>query len=102
MGGLLVRLPLEIEVYRSAHRSIMGRSLRKALKKSEKDELLKWYPKSKGIIASQLNAISTQASKDGEIDAETLDLEAAEFLQAYIDNQVRKAKEDLLGHCWVF
>lgn len=85
VGGIVCRLPLEAEIYRNFKHSLIGKKLRKsALQESTRE----WYKSAQALVEKEMLDIAENA-QGGQIDASTLDEEAAEMLQLYIDNQVR-------------
>eukprot|EP00534_Pseudo-nitzschia_fraudulenta_P004876 CAMPEP_0201116072 /NCGR_PEP_ID=MMETSP0850-20130426/449_1 /ASSEMBLY_ACC=CAM_ASM_000622 /TAXON_ID=183588 /ORGANISM="Pseudo-nitzschia fraudulenta, Strain WWA7" /LENGTH=523 /DNA_ID=CAMNT_0047380057 /DNA_START=280 /DNA_END=1851 /DNA_ORIENTATION=+ len=95
VGGLVVRLPLEVELYRNYRHSIAGSKLRAMLvddgegKNTPTDELVMshWYGRSRDLIESQMKEIADMADEEGQIDATTLAEDYSEMLTLYLDNQ---------------
>ena len=86
MGGLVVRLPLEMELLRNHQHSLTGANFRKTLEKHV-DDLEEWYHESQSLIAESMTEIAQMAGEDGQIDATTLPDDKAELLTLYLDNQ---------------
>lgn len=82
----MCRLPLEVEIHRNFKHSLIGRKLRKSSSPDGKDTR-GWYEDAKTLVETEMQSIAENA-QGGQIDAATLDEEAAEMLQLYIDNQV--------------
>jgi hypothetical protein len=79
-------MPLEVEIYRNYKHNLIGKKLRKSLKTTN-GEPSSWYRKAQALVETEMQDIAENA-QGGEINAETLQAEAAEMLQLYIDNQV--------------
>ena len=86
IGGLVCRLPLEVEIYRNFKHSLIGKKLRKT--KLVLDSTKEWYKSAQSLVETEMQHIA-ESAQGGHIDATTLNDEAAEMLQLYIDNQVR-------------
>eukprot|EP00521_Asterionellopsis_glacialis_P006257 CAMPEP_0195281968 /NCGR_PEP_ID=MMETSP0707-20130614/1058_1 /TAXON_ID=33640 /ORGANISM="Asterionellopsis glacialis, Strain CCMP134" /LENGTH=525 /DNA_ID=CAMNT_0040340913 /DNA_START=77 /DNA_END=1654 /DNA_ORIENTATION=- len=130
VGGLIVRLPLEIEIMRNYRHSVIGQKLRQSLDLPEEDtpiniqkkysssafyeeddtiqdsldnsndtpphntnnqemasaKTVLWYRAAKQLVEDEMLSIAAEA-EDGQIDATTLQPEAAEMLSLYLDNQ---------------
>ncbi|KAL3940110.1 MAG: hypothetical protein SGARI_001121, partial [Bacillariaceae sp.] len=91
IGGLVVRMPLEVELFRNYRHSIIGNKLKKLLDQEgipPKDmEISTWYARSKRLIEQEMVTIAASADDEGQIDATTLKEEASEMLSLYLDNQ---------------
>lgn len=116
VGGLVVRLPLEVEIYRSKETSPIGKELDRRIDEEDdeqgnasfltgigaKDDLKKkpsvsfslaaaktlfWYKKAQKLIEEQLQGITALANTSGEIDPRELKPQTADFLTLYLDNQ---------------
>eukprot|EP00544_Gedaniella_sp_CCMP2646_P008571 CAMPEP_0202480610 /NCGR_PEP_ID=MMETSP1361-20130828/525_1 /ASSEMBLY_ACC=CAM_ASM_000849 /TAXON_ID=210615 /ORGANISM="Staurosira complex sp., Strain CCMP2646" /LENGTH=432 /DNA_ID=CAMNT_0049108055 /DNA_START=66 /DNA_END=1364 /DNA_ORIENTATION=+ len=85
VGGLVCRLPLEVEIYRNYRHSLIGKKLRTSHAFAEEDTK-EWYKSAQMLVENEMQDIAENA-KGGQIDAATLNDEAAEMLQLYIDNQ---------------
>ncbi len=81
----MVRLPLEVELYRNAKHSTLGKKLRKDVE--EGDRVAMWYRKAQILCEKEIRKISRTAQA-GQIDPSKLTEESTEFLQMYLDNQV--------------
>jgi len=84
VGGLVIRMPLEVEVYRSKKIPSAGEELRNFIKKGEKVEL--WYRKAHTLCEKEIQKITAYA-ENGQIDASKISEVSNEFLQMYLDNQ---------------
>ena len=82
----MCRLPLEVEIYRNFKHSLIGKKLR--TKSPAGGTTREWYKSAQTLVETEMQDIAENA-QGGQIDAATLDDEAAEMLQLYIDNQVR-------------
>jgi Uncharacterized ACR, COG1678 len=85
VGGLVARLPLEVELYRNNKRSILGAKLQKQL--NEGDRVALWYRKAQILCEKEIKRIS-QTAVGGQIDPLKLSDESMEFLRMYLENQV--------------
>mmetsp|Transcript_110192 Transcript_110192/g.318487 ORF Transcript_110192/g.318487 Transcript_110192/m.318487 type:complete len:465 (-) Transcript_110192:212-1606(-) len=86
VGGLVVRMPLEVELYRNHKHSIMGRRLQRQLE-GENVEIGVWYARAKNLIESEMQKIALKADDVGQIDATKLGEESSELLGLFLDNQ---------------
>jgi glucose-6-phosphate 1-epimerase/putative transcriptional regulator len=84
IGGLIVRLPLEVELQRNFAHSITGKSMRETL---QVDDTAKWYEEAQTLIAQSMLEIAQLAGDDGQIDPAALSAEKADLLTLYLDNQ---------------
>mmetsp|Transcript_4317 Transcript_4317/g.7196 ORF Transcript_4317/g.7196 Transcript_4317/m.7196 type:complete len:453 (+) Transcript_4317:113-1471(+) len=84
VGGLVLRMPLEVELYRNTKHSVMGKKLRASIE--EGDRIALWYRKAQIMCEQQMKKIAGMA-EEGQIDASKLDEESNDFLQMYLDNQ---------------
>lgn len=80
-------MPLEVEIYRNFKHSLIGKKLRKTAASLQEGETKEWYKSAQTLVETEMQDIAENA-QGGQIDAATLDDEAAEMLQLYIDNQV--------------
>lgn len=95
VGGLVVRMPLEVELYRNYKHSITGSKLRAILVDDGEGEdiatddlvMSHWYGRSRDLIEEQMQKIAEMADDEGQIDATTLAEDYSEMLQLYLDNQ---------------
>lgn len=95
VGGLVVRMPLEVELYRNHRHSIMGRKLKRILD-NMRDEagsytlpVSTWYARAKKLVEDEMIKIASTADGEGQIDATRLKEDASEMLSLYLDNQER-------------
>jgi len=86
VGGLIVRLPLEMELLRNHQHSLTGKHFREALADTVHDAE-RWYHEAQGLIAEKMTEIAELAGDDGQIDATSLPDDLAELLNLYLDNQ---------------
>ena len=92
---MVVRMPLEAELYRNYKHSITGSKLRALLVEDGEEgdvqtddlQISHWYPRSRDLIEEQMKAIADMADEEGQIDATTLAEDYSEMLQLYLDNQ---------------
>jgi len=95
VGGLVIRMPLEVELYRNYRHSIMGSKLRSILVDDGEgegiptDELVMshWYGRSHDLIEEQMKEIADMADEEGQIDATILEEDYSEMLHLYLENQ---------------
>lgn len=95
VGGLVVRMPLEVELYRNYRHSIMGSKLRATLIDDGEREgiptddlvLSHWYGRAHDLIEDQMKLIADMADEEGQIDATTLAEDFSEMLHLYLENQ---------------
>jgi hypothetical protein len=81
-------MPLEVEIFRNYKHNLIGKKLRNSLKTTNGEcEPSSWYRKAQALVETEMQDIA-ENSHEGQINAETLQDEAAEMLQLYIDNQV--------------
>jgi len=114
-GGLVVRLPLELEIYRSKKESEIGKELSRRINQEDDEQgnasyltgvgaddlnkqpslsfslsaakTLFWYKKAQKLIEEQLQGVTSLANERGEIDPSGINPKTAEFLKLYLDNQ---------------
>ena len=82
----MVRLPLEMELFRNHQHSLTGAHFRRTLAKHLHDTE-EWYHEAQGLIAESMTEIADLAGDDGQIDATDLPDDKAELLTLYLDNQ---------------
>lgn len=97
VGGLVVRMPLEVELYRNYRHSLMGRRLKEILTKERSVrnsdgstvplDIGIWYARAKKMVEQEMGKIANMADDQGQIDATKLKEEASEMLSLYLDNQ---------------
>jgi len=95
VGGLVIRLPLEVELYRNFRHSITGSKLREILVDDGEGEgipaddleLNVWYGRSRDLIEEQMKEIAELADEEGQVDATTLSEDYSEMLHLYLENQ---------------
>ncbi|MGK3756729.1 MAG: hypothetical protein ACI8RD_009043 [Bacillariaceae sp.] len=110
VGGLVVRLPLEAEIYRNKDRLSIGIELSARLERNENDsdntpifqnkkiesnkncsliaaQTLLWFRKAQLLIEEEMEKIAGRANERGEINPNSLPLESEDLLKLYIDCQ---------------
>ncbi len=100
VGGLVVRMPLEAEIYKNKDNTIIGKELvsrldGKDMSKKNLDEPVSliaaqtflWYEKAKKLIKEEMTVISSNANERGEIDPTGLPARTENFLDMYMENQ---------------
>lgn len=87
VGGLVVRMPLEVELYRNKRHSIAGRRLHTLLDDGETVEMGTWYARAKNLIDEGMKTIASAADDSGQIDATGLNDESSELLTLFLENQ---------------
>lgn len=95
VGGLVIRMPLEVELYRNYRHSITGSKLRAILVDDGAGEgsatdnfvMSHWYGRSRDLIEEQMKEIADMADEEGQIDATTLAEDYSEMLHLYLENQ---------------
>ena len=80
---MVVRLPLEVELYRNHKHSKLGQKLQNEINQHDDSYLAT----AQSLIEASMLAIAEQASDDGQLDATALKGEAAEMLQLFLDHQ---------------
>ena len=92
---MVIRLPLEVELYRNYRHSIVGSKLRAILVEDGEGEdiptddlvMSHWYARSRDLIEQQMKEIADKADDEGQIDATTLADDYSEMLNLYLENQ---------------
>jgi len=95
VGGLVIRMPLEVELYRNYRHSITGSKLRAILVDDGEGEgvptddlvMSHWYGRSRDLIEEHMKDIADMADEEGQIDATTLAEDYSEMLHLYLENQ---------------
>ncbi|CAB9506567.1 Uncharacterized ACR, COG1678 [Seminavis robusta] len=88
VGGLIVRMPIEVELYRNHRHSIVGRKLRKMYDDTlDLDDAKAWYRKAQLLVEDSMSEIASTADDSGQIDSTSLSDESTEMLQIFLDNQ---------------
>jgi len=102
VGGLVVRLPLEAEIYKNKDKSIIGKELVTRLQNGggvgeagNIDEEISrlaaqtflWYGKAQALIKEEMSIIASKANEKGEVDASGLPPQTVDLLQLYLSNQ---------------
>lgn len=93
IGGLVCRLPLEAEIYRNKS-SKLGAKLQNMIKQKESYNNIvptttMWYRGAQKLIKEEMMNIQKSSNGKGEVNASNLSPETLDFLQMYMDNQVR-------------
>lgn len=100
VGGLVVRMPLEAEIYKSKDATMIGKELASLLDNDDArnknlDEPISmlsaqtflWYRKAKKLIEEETSIIASKMNARGEIDPAGLPAQTADFVNMLIDNQ---------------
>jgi Uncharacterized ACR, COG1678 len=88
VGGLVVRMPLESELFHGHTYNRMGKVLMAKHKLSGNEPPKVWYASAQRLIERSMLGIAKLASnQDGQIDASQLDTDTAELLQLYLEHQ---------------
>eukprot|EP00548_Thalassiothrix_antarctica_P010387 CAMPEP_0194152834 /NCGR_PEP_ID=MMETSP0152-20130528/54175_1 /TAXON_ID=1049557 /ORGANISM="Thalassiothrix antarctica, Strain L6-D1" /LENGTH=470 /DNA_ID=CAMNT_0038857689 /DNA_START=187 /DNA_END=1599 /DNA_ORIENTATION=+ len=101
VGGLVVRIPLEAEIYKNKDKSIIGKELVARLQNDEDvsekniDEPISliaaqtflWYRKAKALVEEEMSVIASQVNEKGEIDPTGLPPKTEDLLRLYMHNQ---------------
>jgi len=85
VGGLVCRLPLEAEIWRSKTRSEIGRKLQDSLT-SDESKPGAWYKAAQNLIEKELKKMADKA-QNGKIDPRDLKPDAMELLRMVAENQ---------------
>jgi hypothetical protein len=85
VGGLIVRMPLEVELRRNARHSQVGLKFSKQV--GEETEMAVWYARAQKFLESEMQALALTADEEGQIDATSLSPLSAELLRLYLDTQ---------------
>ena len=91
----MIRMPLEVELYRNYRHSIMGSKLRAILVDDGEVQgiptndlsMSHWYGRSHDLIEEQMKKIADMADEEGQVDATTLAEDHSEMLHLYLENQ---------------
>ena len=102
VGGLVVRMPLEAEIYKNKDKSIIGKELVARLQTdggvgeaNQIDEPIsrlaaqtfQWYGKAQALIKEEMTIIASKANEKGEVDASGLPPQTVDLLRLYLNNQ---------------
>jgi len=110
IGGLVCRLPIEAEIWRSKKSNAIGRKLRKEMSSDEDSEKKKsaldltaktalWYKGASNLVKNELKLLE-DLSEDGVVDADLLTPEGLEIAEIFNDNMVsEKRRRSLLD--WI-
>ena len=95
----MIRMPLEVELYRNHKHCILGKQFRNILvasadnsknadnnKNSDQENSQTWR-KAQALIQSQMLQLAKTATPGGELDATKLSIKQSELLQMYLDQQ---------------
>jgi len=83
-GGLMLRLPIEMEAFRG--NSALGRRVRGELDAGAAAETARWYRDARSIVGREIGKVAA-AAEDGKIDPGKLSADSEEVLRAYLDVQ---------------
>jgi hypothetical protein len=86
LAGLVVRMPLEVELRRNYRHSLLGARLSK-LVDSDTAELSTWYARARLLVEQEMQTIANTADEGGQVDTTQLKEESAEMLGLYLDSQ---------------
>uniref|UniRef100_A0A7S4EPX1 Uncharacterized protein n=1 Tax=Pseudo-nitzschia australis TaxID=44445 RepID=A0A7S4EPX1_9STRA len=101
IGGLVVRMPLEAEIYKNKDKLIIGKELTTRLQNNEDvskknlDEpilpiaaqTLNWYQQAQVLIQEEMVVIAGSANEKGEVDPTRLPAKTEDLLRLYLNNQ---------------
>ena len=102
VGGLVVRMPLESEIYQNYKHSMIGSRLRRKLNIDDESTgggntmkespsslptTREWYGTAKSLIEEEMKKIANTADDEGQIDATRLKDDSSEMLGLFLDNQ---------------
>lgn len=115
-GGLVVRLPLEVEIYRNKDKLQIGKELDERLESNDSPnsdfssfvsgseendrneldlsfspssaQLILWYKKTQKLIEDEIATIANLADESGQINPRELEPKAEKLLSMYLDNQM--------------
>jgi hypothetical protein len=93
VGGVLVRLPLEAELFKNYKHSMTGAKLRQVLTRKIDESQLSfqkphiWFTKAQKLIEREMREIVESVGEDESIDADELNDERAEVLKLYLEYQ---------------
>ena len=85
----MVRMPLEVEIFRNHKHSLTGRLLRKQSKVllNEGSTAQQYYHQAANLVQEEMLKIAESADTAGHIDASALSDQSADLLTLYLDNQ---------------
>lgn len=101
VGGLVVRMPLEAEIYRNKDKLTIGKELTSLLDNSGgigsealdepiseiEVQTLNWYKKAQALIKEEMTVIGGLANERGEVDPTGLPSKTESLLKLYLNNQ---------------
>lgn len=88
LGGLMVRMPLEVELYRNHKHCILGKQFRNSLQQPDATENnTQIWCQAQALIQSQMLQLAKTATPGGELDATKLSMKQSELLEMYLDQQ---------------
>jgi Uncharacterized ACR, COG1678 len=88
VGGLVVRMPLEAELFHGHKYNRMGKILMAKHRYTGHEPPAMWYASAQRLIERCMLGIAKLASnQDGQIDASQLDADTSELLQLYLEHQ---------------
>lgn len=101
IGGLVVRMPLEAEIYKNKDKTIIGKELVTRLQNDEGiskkniDEPISliaaqtffWYQEAQVLVQEEMSIIASRANEKGEIDPAGLSPKTEDLLRLYLSNQ---------------
>jgi len=95
VGGLIVRMPLEVELMRNHEHSLAGKKLRQRYQAKDagrEASLSTWYSRAQSYMEEQMEALASSMGESSssagiqKIDISKLTAEQEELLQMYIDS----------------
>jgi hypothetical protein len=87
VGGLVVRMPLEAELFRNYKHSLIGRRLKQFVDGNGEVPVDIWYARAKTLVEDEMKKIADSADEEGQIDATRLNEDSSEMLALFLDNQ---------------
>lgn len=97
VGSLVLRLPLEAEIYKNKDRSIIGKELATRLENDAENvdepmspiaaQTFMWYRKAQALIEEEMTIIASRVNQKGEIDPTGLPPQTEDLLRLYVNNQ---------------
>jgi len=85
-GSLIVRLPLEVELFRNVEHSLTGQRYNQD-EDDDKKDALEFYQDASSQIQSEMLEIAALASESGQLDASMLSPEHSDLLGLFLDHQ---------------
>jgi hypothetical protein len=86
VSGLVVRMPIEVEIFRNYRHSMVGKKLRTILDGEDTDVGV-WYARAKRLVEDEMQKIAQEADEEGQIDASVLNDDLKDLLGQFLENQ---------------